>query len=42
MALVFGLMYKKLDRVLALLYKEAPVDIDKDETEVGKDAGQDK
>jgi hypothetical protein len=42
MALVFGLKYKKLDRFLALLDEEAPADIDKDETEVGKDAGQDK
>jgi hypothetical protein len=33
MALVFGLMYKKLDRVLALLDEEAPIDIDKDEKE---------
>jgi hypothetical protein len=42
MAFVFGLRYKKLDRVLALLDEEAPIDIDKDEMEVGKDAGQDK
>jgi hypothetical protein len=42
MAFVFSLMYKKLDRVLALLDEEAPVDIDKDELEVGKDADQDK
>jgi hypothetical protein len=41
MAFIFGLTYKKLDRVLALLDEEAPIDIDKDEMEVGKDAGQD-
>jgi hypothetical protein len=42
MAFVFGLRHKKLDRVLALLDEEAPIDIDKDEMEVRKDAGQDK
>jgi hypothetical protein len=42
MAFAFGLMYKKLDRVLALLDEEAPVDIDEDKMEVGKDANQDK
>jgi hypothetical protein len=42
MAFVFGLMYKKLDRALALPNEEAPIDIDRDEMEVGRDAGQDK
>jgi hypothetical protein len=41
MAFVFGLTFRK-GRVLALLDEEAPIDIDKDEMEVGKDAGQDK